>query len=130
MGYRSEAVLIVGIVATEDDFVEEVILPGCLHKHSSKFCPECGESGFKKVKKDLDGWDGENYMGLSFVHNDGQDLYGILGIEIHRIGSCDYYDEVNKKKILEAMNKVKKILKDSPFKNREIKEWILLYESY
>lgn len=71
----------------------EVVKGGCDHKHSSKFCPECGRPA--KVKEVSEGCDPKNYLSYG---SDGGEFVVFFGNDEPR------WVGVDAKMILEKMN--------------------------
>ena len=135
MSYDAYAMLVVGFEATESDFEVITKKPGCEHVHRSKFCPECGAPKTIEETTEIEGWDGDQYMGFdSFRTNCEPDSPLIIGIEIESIasgqgGGYSALDEF-KKEIGEAIIKISTTVNRGPMVGRPIKTWLMLRESY
>ena len=133
MGYDASAVLMFGVLANRDEFYEIKNYPGCDHEHSGKFCPECGAPATEASTEPIDGWDeGGNFRGLEFCCQDCDSGDGVLGVEL----CSTAWTRSDGEKIVacpegrEDIARVEQALKQTKFKDRETKLYLVLYESY
>jgi hypothetical protein len=129
MGYDASAYVIVGVPVNRKEFWESRAVPGCHHKHTNKFCPECGKPAREREEVEIEGWEegDEKYRGLEMAFAGCEADEGVLGVRL-AYGSPSksivmFSDKADGDGILKA-------LKGTKFEGREIKPYLVFYESY